>query len=140
FMSRLNTPGAERSYERYEATHGSLPDKQIAYLFLHEAMNMVADGGVLSMLQQYNFLYNQQSLGFRRQFFTKWDVQEILDFISVEGLFRKAGVSTKVVVIVAMAATPRTNRKMLHATFRKSGRAEAEQGFDIDYYDLHWLP
>jgi hypothetical protein len=28
----------------------------------------------------------------------------------------------------------------LHATFRRSGRSDAEQGFDIDFYDLHWLP
>src|SRR5258707_9380606 len=33
-----------------------------------------------------------------------------------------------------------TDRKILHATFRRSGRVDAEQGFDIDYYDLHWLP
>jgi hypothetical protein len=140
FKSSLSTPGAQRSYARYEAKHGSLPDKQLAYLFLHEAMEMVAKGGVLSMLQQYNFLYNQQSLGFRRNFITKWDVRELLDFISVRGLFHKGGADTKVIVVVAEAATPPADRKILHATFRRSGRADAEQGFDIDYYDLHWLP
>ena len=35
---------------------------------------------------------------------------------------------------------PSSKREILHATFRRSGRADAEQGFDIDYYDLHWLP
>ncbi|MDO8465337.1 MAG: N-6 DNA methylase [Gallionella sp.] len=138
FESKLTTPGAERSYSRYKATHGSHPpDKQLAYLFLHESMEMVAEGGVLSMLQQYNFLYNQQSLEFRRSFIAKWDVREVLDFISVRGLFRA---DTKVVVVVAEASTPQANRKILHATFRRSGRVDAELGFDIDYYDLHWLP
>jgi hypothetical protein len=137
FVSKLSTPGAERSYDRYSAAHGLLPDKQLAYLFLHESMEMVADGGVLSMLQQYNFLYNQQSLEFRRRFLTKWDVREVLDFISVRGLFRA---DTKVVVVVAEASTPPVERKILHATFRRSGRVDAELGFDIDYYDLHWLP
>ena len=140
FQSTLHTPGAERSYERYVGTYGPLPDKQLAYLFLHEAMDMVAQGGVLSMLQQYNFLCNQQSLDFRRNFFTQWDVREILDFISVRGLFHKGGADTKVIVVVAEAAKPRVDRKILHATFRRSGRVDAEQGFDIDYYDLHWLP
>ncbi len=140
FESRLSTPGAERSYQTYEKTHGTLPDKQLAYLFLHEAMEMVAEGGVLSMLQQYNFLYNQQSLSFRRNFMTNWDVREILDFISVRGLFQKGGANTTVVAIVANADKPPADRKILHATFRRSGRIEAEQGFDIDYYDLHWLP
>lgn len=139
FTSSLGTPGAERSYERYESTHGSLPDKQLAYLFLHEAIEMVADGGVLCMLQQYNFLYNQQSLTFRKDFFTRWDVRELLDFVSVRGLFQKGGADTKVVVVLAEATSPQTDRKILHATFRRSGRVDAETGFDIDYYDLHWL-
>jgi hypothetical protein len=140
FASSLNTLGAERSYEKYEKAHGSLPDKQLAYLFLHEAMAMVAEGGVLCMLQQYGFLYNQQSHGFRRNFMRNWDVRELLDFISVRGLFQKGDADTKVVVIVADAVPPGEDRKILHAVFRRSGRVDAEQGFDIDYYDLHWLP
>ncbi len=140
FESRLTTPGAVRSYQQYKDTHGSLPDKQLAYLFLHEAMGMVAGGGVLSMLQQYGFLYNQQSLGFRRNFMANWDVREVLDFISVRGLFQKGGADTKVIVVVADAVLPPADRKILHATFRRTGRADSEQGFDIDYYDLHWLP
>ncbi len=140
FASSLSTEGAKRSYKNYAKNHGPLPDKQLAYLFLHETMGMLAEGGVLSLLQQYNFLYNQQSLDFRRDFIAKWDVREILDFISVRGLFNKGGADTKVIVVVAEAAKPPVDRKILHATFRRSGRADAEQGFDIDYYDLHWLP
>lgn len=139
FESNLSTDGARRSYNKYENTLGALPDKQLAYLFLHESMEMIAPGGILSMLQQYNLLYNLQSLGFRERFMRKWDVREILDFVSVRGLFSKGGADTKVVVVVADAADPKPNRKILHAVFRRSGRADAEQGFDIDYYDLHWL-
>ncbi|MBM4031390.1 MAG: SAM-dependent methyltransferase [Planctomycetes bacterium] len=140
FTSSLGTEGAKRAYDRYQEEHGELPDKQLSYLFLHESMEALAAGGVLSMLQQYGFLYNQQSLGFRRRFIERWDVREILDFISVRGLFHKGGADTKVVVVVAEASQPPPDRQILHATFRRSGRADAEQGFDIDYYDLHWLP
>ncbi|MCZ6679775.1 MAG: N-6 DNA methylase [Candidatus Poribacteria bacterium] len=140
FKSSLNTPGAERSYENYKTTHGSLPDKQLAYLFLHEAMELVAEGGVLSVLQPHGFLYNQKTVGFRRNFMATWDVQEVLDFVSVRGLFQGGNADTKVIVVVAESARPKTNRKILHAVFRRSGRVSAEQGFDIDYYDLHWLP
>jgi hypothetical protein len=140
FKSKLTTPGAARSYEAYESRHGVLPDKQLAYLFIHEAMDMIAEGGVLSLLQQYNFLYNQNSFGFRRDFFTAWDVREVLDFVSIRGLFQKGGKDTKVIVVVAEARAPSADRKVLHATFRRTGRVDAEQGFDIDYYDLHWLP
>lgn len=140
FGSKLSTDGAERAYQRYQQEHGALPDKQIAYLFLHESMEMLAPGGVLSMLQQHNFLYNQQSIEFRSKFIERWDVREILDFISVRGLFSKGGADTKVVGVVAESKVPPSNRLILHATFRRSGRADAEQGFDIDYYDMHWLP
>jgi len=139
FASRLDTDSAKRAYSRYQNEHGALPDKQVAYLFLHESMEMLEAGGVLSMLQQYNFLYNQQSKGFRQEFFKNWDVREILDFISVRGLFQKGSADTKVIVVVAEAQPPPQDRQVLHATFRRSGRADAEQGFDIDYYDMHWL-
>jgi hypothetical protein len=140
FASKLSTDGAKRAYVRYQKDHGDLPDKQVAYLFLHESMEMLAPGGVLSMLQQYNFLYNQQSLGFRQNFIERWDVREILDFISVRGLFQKGSADTKVIAVVAESQPAPPNRQILHATFRRSGRADAEQGFDIDYYDMHWLP
>lgn len=103
-------------------------------------MSMVAPGGVLSMLQQYNFLYNQQSSPFRRKFFLRWDVREVLDLVSIRGLFHKGGADTKVVVLVAEAQPPQPDRKILHATFRRTGKVDAELGFDIDYYDLHWVP
>jgi hypothetical protein len=140
FDSKLSTDGAKRAYKRYQQKYNALPDKQIAYLFLHESMEMLSPGGVLSMLQQYNFLYNQQSLEFRRKFIERWDVREILDFISVRGIFNKGDADTKVVVVVAEAQTPSPKRQILHATFRRSGRVDAEQDFDIDYYDMHWLP
>lgn len=140
FSSNLNTSGAQRAYERYQEEHGALPDKQLAYLFLHESMQMLTPGGALSMLQQYNFLYNQQSLAFRRKFIERWDVREILDFISIRGLFQKGDADTKVVVVVAEAHAASPTRQILHATFRRTGRTDAEQGFDLDYYDMHWLP
>jgi hypothetical protein len=108
FSSSLGTPAAERAYNRYQEKHGVLPDTQLAYLFLHESMETLVKGGVLSMLQQYNFLYNQQSLSFRQKFIERWNVREILDFISVRGLFQKGGADTKVVVVVAQATEPLT--------------------------------
>jgi len=140
FASRLITEGAEQAYQRYQQNWGILADKQIAYLFLHESMELLSPGGVLSMLQQYNFLYNQRSIDFRQRFIQNWDVREVLDFISIPGIFRKGGSKTKAIVIVVEARPAPSNRQILHATFRRSGRAEAEQGFDIDYYDMHWLP
>jgi N-6 DNA Methylase len=140
FESALKTAGAQRSYDRYIEAHGRLADKQVAYLFLHESMELVAPGGVLSLLQQYNLLYNPSSASVRRAFLARWDVREILDFVSIRGLFQKGGADTKIVAVVAEAAEPPADRKILHAVFRRGGRADAQQGFHIDYYDLHWMP
>lgn len=136
FKSELETPGARRAYDRYLKEHGHLPDLQVAYLFLHEAMNKLVPGGVLGMLQQYNLLYNEKP-GFRRRFLSRWNVREVLDFVSVRGLFTK---DTKVVVVVAVAEPAPEDGSVLHAVFRRTARADANQRFDIDHYDLHRIP
>ena len=140
FVSRLTTEGAQRSYEAYQKAHGSLPDMQLAYLFLHEAMEILAPDGVLAMIEPAGFLYNQKVFDFRKSFFGRWTVREVLDFVSVRGLFRKAGADPKVIVVVAEATRSSDDNRLLHAVFRRSGRVSADQGFDIDYYDMHWFP
>ena len=138
FASSLTTPGAQAAYAAYTADHGQLADRQLAYLFLHEAIGLLAEGGVIGMIEPSGFLYNHHALPFRRAFFSKWRVREILDFVSVRGLFKKGEADPKIIVVVAEASAP-VGDPVLHAVFRRSGRAAAEQGFDIDYYDLHWL-
>ena len=139
FRSRLTTPAAKRFYARYVELHGPLADKQLAYLFLHEAMTLVEAGGTLTMVQPAGFLYNVHAKSFREAFFGRWQVREVLDFVSVRGMFKKGRADPKVVVVVARAANTDTSTRVLHAVFRRGGRAAGEQGFDIDYYDLHWL-
>lgn len=139
FESSLATDGARRSYAAYTKIHGALADKQLAYLFLHDAMEMLASNGVLAMVEPSGFLYNQHALAFRQTFFARWRVREILDFVSVRGLFKKGEADPKVVVVIAEAEKSAPDDRLLHAVFRRNGRATAEQGFDIDYYDLHWL-
>ena len=141
FTSALQTPATLRAYAHYHAQHGTkLPDKQVGYLFLHEASEIMDEGATISLLQQYNFLYNQHSLSFRKNYLERYWVREILDFVSVRGLFQKGAADTKVIVVVAEKKTRPTDAKLLHATFRRTGRIDAEQGLDLDYYDLHVVP
>lgn len=137
FRSQI-PPSAQPSYERWGREIGSLPDKQLAYLFLLECLSVLRPGGLLCLLQQYNLLYNKNAAGLRNHIFTHWDVREVLDFISVRGLFGAAA-DTKVVALIVEAQRPPEGRRVLHATFRRTGRVAAKRGFDIDYYDLHWL-
>lgn len=139
FESALTTEGARKSYAAYVQAHGNLADKQLAYLFIHDAMEMLAPGGVLAMVEPSGFLYNQNALSVRQSFLARWRVREILDFVSVRGLFKKGNADPKIVVVIAEADNAKPDDKLLHAVFRRNGRATAEQGFDIDYYDLYWL-
>jgi hypothetical protein len=141
FTSTLQTPATERAYARYEFQAGKkLPDKQAGYLFLHEASESMEEGATISMLQQYNFLYNQRALPFRQGYLERYWVREILDFVSVRGMFHKGAADTKVVVVVAQKRPRPVDATLLHATFRRTGRIDAEQGLDLDYYDLHMVP
>jgi SAM-dependent methyltransferase len=138
FQSDLGTPGAVASARDYAAEHGNLPDKQLAYLFLHDCLPLLRPGGVLCLLQPYGLLYNEGTVGMRRDLLDRWDVREVLDMISIRGIFGKA--DTKVFAIIAEAQPPPDDRKILHAVFRRTGSVSAQRGFDIDYYDMHWLP
>lgn len=136
FSSSLQTDAAKRSYKEFNKVHGSMPDKQLAYLFLFRSAEMLSDGGILAMVEPAGFLYNQKTKAFRDGVFDRWNVREILDFISIRGIF---DADTKVVVPIIEATRPQKRDKILHAIFRRNGRAKAAQGFDIDYYDLHWI-
>ncbi|MDE0879622.1 MAG: N-6 DNA methylase, partial [Sphingomonas bacterium] len=45
FDSDLKTAGAKIAGALYEEKHGTLPDKQVAFLFLHEGVKLLAPGG-----------------------------------------------------------------------------------------------
>lgn len=139
FTSSLKTEGAKRSYAAYNEDHTQLPDKQLAYLFLQSAMEMVEDDGILALIEPAGLLYNMNTQSFRKAFFNQWQVREVLDFVSVRGIFKKGQADPKVIVIVAEPSETNSKTKTLHAVFRRNGRALAEQKFDIDYYDFHWL-
>ena len=139
FESKLATPGAQASHDRYVATHGRLPDKQVAYLFLHDSLELLRPGGVLCLLQQYNLLYNKNAADLRRRLFERWNIREILDFTSIRGLFAQGEADTKVIALVAEAGRAPDDARVLHVTLRRTGRVVAKSGFDLDYYDLHWL-
>jgi hypothetical protein len=139
FGSASKVGTTEQAYKEYLDAHGkqSLPDRQSAYLFLHHSMEALVDNGLLCLIQKDNFLYNRRSAVFRRAVFARWDVREILDFTPIRGLFFK---DPKVVVVLAEAQAPDPKRSILHAIFRRTVHTQAELSFELDYYDMHWLP
>lgn len=139
FGSASNVGTTKQAYAEYLADHGekSLPDRQSAYLFMHHCMGALVPDGLSCLIQKDNFLYNRRSIGFRRAIFERWDVRQILDFTPIRGMFFK---DPKVVVVMAEARPPRPKRTILHAIFRRTVHTQAELSFELDYYDMHWLP
>jgi len=137
FESKWSTQSALETAERYASDGMPIPDKQVAYLFMLEAIRTLEPGGILCMLQPSGLLYNRGTAALRRDFIERWDLREVLDLVSIRGLFSR---DTKVVSVIVEAQPPPAGRSILHATFRRTGRVLAQQGFDIDYYDLHRLP
>ena len=139
FGSASDKGTTAQAYDEYQTKFGkqSLPDKQSAYLFLHHSMEALVEDGLLCLLQKDNFLYNRRSIAFRSSIFERWDVREILDFTPIRGLFNK---DPKVVVVLAEAHPPKLERPILHAIFRRTAHTQAEISFELDYYDMQWMP
>ncbi|MGA2179420.1 MAG: N-6 DNA methylase [Verrucomicrobiota bacterium] len=139
FGSASDKGTTAQAYDEYQTKFGkqSLPDKQSAYLFLHHSMAALVEDGLLCLLQKDNFLYNRRSVDFRHSIFKHWDVREILDFTPIRGLFNK---DPKVVVVLAEAHPPKPEHPILHAIFRRTAHTQAEISFELDYYDMQWMP
>lgn len=139
FGSASKVGTTELAYTEYLAAYGkqSLPDRQSAFLFLHHAMEALVENGLMCLIQKDNFLYNRRSASFRHFIFERWDVRQILDFTPIRGLFLK---DPKIVVVMAEAQPPVPKRSILHAIFRRTVHTQAEIGFELDYYDMHWMP
>lgn len=136
FESEFTTSSALDAARGYAESGLTIPDKQLAYLFLLEAKAIVSPGGTVCMIQPCGLMYNSGTAQLRRKIFAESDVREILDFVSIRSLFTR---DTKVVAVLAEKRSAPAGRCVLHATFRRTGRVKAQHGFDIDYYDLHQL-
>lgn len=137
FGSASKVGTTEQAYNEYLNAHGNLPDRQSGYLFLHHSMEALVEDGLLCLIQKDNFLYNRRSAAFRRAVFERWDVRQIMDFTPIRGLFFK---DPKVVVVMAEARAPKPKRLILHAIFRRTVHTQAELSFELDYYDMQWVP
>ncbi len=138
FVSGAKSGTTEETYNEYLDSHGKLPDKQSCYLFLHHSMEALVEDGLLCLMQKDNFLYNRRSAAFRRSVFERWDVRQIMDFTPIRGMF--VGADPKVVVVMAEAHEPQPKRPILHAIFRRTVHTQAELSFELDYYDMQWVP
>jgi len=115
-----------------------IPDKNIALLFLQQAMKLLEKDGLLSfVIPSGPFLYNE-TLQYRRNFLEKYNVPQIIDFSSLTGVLFE-GRNYPVVVLFAQN-TPPNEKDILHVAVRRTKTSKEKLYFEIDKYDLFYVP
>jgi type I restriction-modification system DNA methylase subunit len=138
FEEKLTTPAAQQINEEYALQRGSLPQNQISYLFLEHGFKFLAAEGKLCLIIPHGILYNYGTQEFRKHIFSSWHVEEVLDFISVRGLFSSADV--KVCTLLIQNRLPDNEMPVTHITFRRNKNTREQLNFEIDHYDVHNIP
>ncbi len=137
FESKLSEAGKkiDKLAKQRDSKRGSLPDKQAAYLFLEQTLNLLRPNGRLCLIQPAGILYNRHAQAFRAALHRKFQVNAILDFSSIRNLYDAA--DPKTVAMFVQAKTPDENHWVNHLTFRRTNSANERICFEIDHYDHH---
>jgi type I restriction-modification system DNA methylase subunit len=116
-----------------------LPNKQVALLFLDQAMPLLKPKGLACLiLPAAPFLYNQGGQTFRKAFLERYDVPEILDFTHACRVVFGPGGDVAFVAVFARHAKPSSN--VLHVTVRRTRSVKEHIGIELDRYDFHLVP
>lgn len=134
----LKTPAAQEIFKTYESQGVKFSQKEISYLFLKHGFKFLVPGGKLCLIIPHGILYNYGTQEFRKHIFSTWHVEEVLDFISVRGLFRSADV--KVCALLIQNRLPDNEQPVTHITFRRTKNTHEQLNFEIDHYDVHNIP
>jgi len=118
-----------------------IPRNQIAMLFLQQSVKLLKKDGLLSLIMPSGpLLYNETGSGFRKEFFSRFEIPQIIDFSSLDKkslLFERA-VATA--VIFAKNKKPKDDHQILHITVKRTKAAKEKLFFEIDHYDLNFIP
>ncbi|MHC4442815.1 MAG: HsdM family class I SAM-dependent methyltransferase [Planctomycetota bacterium] len=137
FESKLTPDGKKVNQIAMQKDNGrdSLPDQQVAYLFLEQALTVLKpDIGRVCLIQPSGFLYNRNVNIFRNHLFQNCQVDTILDFTSIRKLYEA---DSKTIAIFARALKPTRDHKIAHWTFRRTISVQERICFELDHYDLH---
>lgn len=114
-----------------------IPRNQIAMLFLQQGMKLLKPKGLLSFVMPSGPLLYNDTLDFRKEFFCRYEVPQIIDFSELRdtGVLFEKTISTA--VIFAYNKPPRPNRNTAHICIKRTKTTKERLFFEIDYYDIH---
>jgi hypothetical protein len=114
---------------------GTIPDKQIAYLFLEHSIRQLKESGRICMIQPKGFLYNRNVQHIREHISTIAVPSTIIDLTSIRNLY--SGADPKTVAVIATRGKSHPNDVITHLVFRRTFNTSNQLGFEIDHYDQH---
>lgn len=139
FIAGLTTSFATEIENGQSEKRVKLPDNQLALLFLEQAMTVCKEEGLLCLiLPSGPFLYNENSLEFRKHFFQNYNVKQVLDFTPLSSvLFGSSNVAT--LALFAKKEEP-GKTDILHVTVGRTKPSKEKIYFELDHYDFHHVP
>jgi hypothetical protein len=114
-----------------------IPRHQIAMLFLQQAMKLLKPSGLLSFVMPSGPLLYNNTIDFRKKFFSTYEVAQIVDLsaLSQKSVLFERTISTA--VIFAFNCKPTEDHSILHVTIKRNRSVKEKLFFEIDHYDLH---
>jgi hypothetical protein len=134
FMSKFSAAAATLNGVKQDG-RVSVPDKQMAYLIAEQVRSLMAPGARMCLIQPAGFLYNEKVRPFQKYFLRHSQVDAVLDFTSIRGLYD--GADPKTVALVVTNARPAEKHIIRHYTFRRTFSVLERIAFELDHYDRH---
>lgn len=118
----------------------TLPDSQIALLFLEQSIRICKPKGLTCLIQPAGpLLYNNSSSAFRKYLLSRYYTPQVIDFTHISRtLFGKKGDVATAAIFVRNE--PAHNKGLFHITVRRTKPNKEKLYFELDSYDFHYIP
>ncbi|HMS40137.1 MAG TPA: N-6 DNA methylase [Pyrinomonadaceae bacterium] len=123
---------------KLDAKNNIFPRNQIALMFLDQSMQLLKENGLLCLIMPAAPLLYNNTAEFRKEFFTKHQVFQLLDLTSLAPiLYGTANVPTTAIFVSRQE--PDEEKLITHITVRRTKSIEEKIYFEIDKYDFHYV-
>ena len=113
------------------------PDNQTALMFLDQSPRLLKENGSLCLITPAAPLLYNNSSEFRKRFFPKHQVYQILDFTNLDEVLFAAKVPTAAIFVRNQEHNE--EKLITHVTIRRMKSIEDKIFFEIDKYDFHYV-
>jgi Eco57I restriction-modification methylase len=113
------------------------PDNQTALMFLEQSTLLLKENGLVCLIMPSAPLLYNNSNEFRKYFFQKYQVSQILDFTNLDSVLFEADVPTAAIFVHKQEHDE--EKSITHITIRRTKTNEDKIFFEIDKYDFHYV-